>query len=51
MEQQRKAYDARLEEIRSARAENVNETEEQRESRLQRQLNSLAVYSAMVWAS
>lgn len=51
MEQQRKTYDARLEEIRASRAEQVEESDEQRVARLERQLNSLAVYSAMVWAS
>lgn len=44
--EQRKAYDARLEEIRASRAENVEETEEQRQVRLDRELTRLAIYSA-----
>ncbi|GEM_PF-2581287 len=46
MEQQRKAYDARLEEIRAARVEHVDETDEQRQERIDNELTRLAIYSA-----
>lgn len=50
METQRKVYDERLDEIRASQAEQVEETDEQRRARIERELNSHAVYNAMIGA-